>query len=344
MFDKKTVFIIGAGAGVEITMPVGSQLSHTIADKTYIQHKDFGAELKTGDYAISNALKRITKARELNYNVWRAEACAIREGIFETRSIDAYLNTHKHNEVVKIAGKLAIVQSILEAEKDCDLYRENGNWRNNGKVASSWFPELFYIMQDGVGKADDIRKIFSNLAFITFNYDRCLEHYLYHTIMGLYRLNEQDASEVMASLEIYRPYGQVGSLNWERRGKTKVAFGDKSYGAIEDLAEEIKTFNEQIEDQVILQNIRGAINTAARIVFLGFHYHKQNMDLMTVADDAKAVRPAVVANAYDRSVPEVSMIEQRIAKMLGEKRPAKSIEPYSNGCKLLFKHYAATWM
>jgi hypothetical protein len=63
MFDKKTVFIIGAGAGVEINMPVGSQLSHTIADKTYIRHKDFGAELKTGDYAVSNALKRITKAR-----------------------------------------------------------------------------------------------------------------------------------------------------------------------------------------------------------------------------------------------------------------------------------------
>ncbi|WGR70202.1 MULTISPECIES: hypothetical protein [unclassified Bradyrhizobium] len=344
MFDKKTVFIIGAGAGVEINMPVGTQLSHTIADKTYIRHKDFGAELQTGDYAVSNALKRITKARGLDYNAWRAEACAIREGIFETRSIDAYLNTHKENEAVKIAGKLAIVQSILEAEKDCDLFRDNGNWRNNSKVASSWFPELFYIMQDGVGRADDIRKIFSSLTFITFNYDRCLEHYLYHTIMGLYRLDEREAAEIMASLEIFRPYGQVGSLNWEQKGRTKVAFGGSDYREIEALAEEIKTFNEQIEDQVILQHIRGTINAAERIVFLGFHYHKQNMDLMTVSDIAVAPRPAVIANSFDRSGPEVSMIEQRIAKMLGEKRPAKSIEPYSNGCKSLFKHYAATWM
>ena len=287
MFDKKTVFIIGAGAGVEINMPVGSQLGRTIADKTYIRHKDYGAELTSGDYAVSNALKRITRARGLDYNAWRAEACAIREGIFETRSIDAYLNTHKDNEAVKIAGKLAIVQSILEAEKECDLHRESrGDWRDGSKVASSWLPELFYIMQDGVGKTDDIRKIFSNLAFITFNYDRCLEHYLYYTIMGLYRLNEQDAADIMASLEIYRPYGQVGSLDWERKGKTKVAFGGKAYEAIEELAEEIKTFNEQIEDQVILQKIRGTINTAARIVFLGFHYHKQNMDLMAVSDTA----------------------------------------------------------
>jgi hypothetical protein len=244
---------------------------------------------------------------------------------------------------VNIAGKLAIVQSILEAETDCDLYRENGNWKNNGKVANSWFPELFYIMQDGVGRADDIRKIFSNVSFITFNYDRCLEHYLYYTIMGLYRLGEQEAAEIMASLDIYRPYGQVGSLNWERKGMTKVAFGGRDYGAIEVLAEEIKTFNERIEDQVILQNIRGTINKAERIVFLGFHYHKQNMDLLTITDDLGAVQPAVIANAFDRSGPEVSMIQDRISKMLGE-RQARSIEPYADGCKSLFKHYGATWM
>ncbi|UFW88959.1 hypothetical protein BjapCC829_10840 [Bradyrhizobium barranii] len=88
MFDKKTVFIIGAGAGVEIDMPVGSQLSHTIANKTYIRHKDYSSELITGDYAVSNALMRITRARGLDYNAWRAEASMIREGIFETRSID----------------------------------------------------------------------------------------------------------------------------------------------------------------------------------------------------------------------------------------------------------------
>lgn len=344
MFDKKTVFIIGAGAGVEINMPVGSQLSHTIADKTYIRHKDYGAELKTGDYAVSNALKRITKARGLDYNDWRAEACAIRDGIFETRSIDAYLNTHKDNEAVKIAGKLAIVQSILEAEKGSALYRVNDQWQDSGKVSSSWFPELFYIMQDGVGKSDDIRKIFSNVAFITFNYDRCLETYLYHTIMGLYRLNEQDAAEIMAALEIYRPYGQVGSLSWERKATTKVSFGGKEHAAIEALADEIKTFNEQIEDEVILQKIRGAVNLATRIVFLGFHFHKQNMDLMTVSDDVNAIRPTVIANTFDRSPPEIRMIEQRIARMLGEKRPPKSVDPYSDGCKSLFKHFAATWM
>jgi len=344
MFDKRTVFIIGAGAGVEINMPVGSELSQTIADKTYIRHKDFGSALITGDYAVSNALKRIAKARGLDYNAVRTEACAIRDGIFETRSIDAYLNTHKDNEAVKIAGKLAIVQSILEVENSCDLYRTNGNWRNSAKVAGSWLPELFYVMQDGVGKADDIRKIFSNLAFITFNYDRCLEHYLFYTAMRLYRLNEGEAAEIMAALSIYRPYGQVGSLNWERKGKTKVAFGVKDYGAIEDLADGIKTFNEQIEDQAILQNIQQAISTARRIVFLGFHYHKQNMELMTVTGDANTSRPAVIANAFDRSDPEVSMIQMRIAKMLGEKKAAASILPYREGCKALFKHYASTWM
>ena len=52
----------------------------------------------------------------------------------------------------------------------------------------------------------------------------------------------------------------------------------------------------------------------------------------------------MIANAFDRSGPEIVMIDQRIAKMLDAKRPAKSIEPYAGGCKALFKHFAATWM
>jgi hypothetical protein len=77
MFDKNTVFVIGAGAGAEISMPVGSTLSASIANKTFIRHKDFGPSLLSGDYAISNALKKIAKERGVDYNQWRAEACAI---------------------------------------------------------------------------------------------------------------------------------------------------------------------------------------------------------------------------------------------------------------------------
>jgi hypothetical protein len=344
MFEQNTVFIIGAGAGVEIKMPVGSALSTSIADKTYIRYKDFGLELQTGNAAIANALKRITKERGADFNQWRAEACAIREGIHHTRSIDAYLNTHKDNEAIKVAGKLAIVQSILEAEDDCHVQRSHDHWKDNTEVSQSWLSDLFYIMQDGVGKSDAVQDIFKNVSFVTFNYDRCLEHFLFYSITELYRLDEQAAAEVMSAMKILHPYGQVGSLPWDSKAKRKVGFGVKDYGDIAGLSEEIKTFNEQIKEKELLDAVHATLNEAVRIVFLGFHFHKQNMDLLTVTNESGTVKPHVFATTLDRSGAEQKMITERVTKVTGVNRPPKSIELLGLGCKALFKNYGATWM
>lgn len=158
------------------------------------------------------------------------------------------------------------MQSILEAERDSDLARSrDGQWRDGASVAQSWFADLFYIMQNGVGKADDTRDIFKNVSFITFNYDRCLEHYLHNAVMELYRLDWQSAAEVMQAIRVVHPYGQVGSLEWEQRAQRKVAFGRSNYDDIEGL--EIKTFNEQVSDQHLLGKIHDALNGAERIIF-----------------------------------------------------------------------------
>jgi hypothetical protein len=200
------------------------------------------------------------------------------------------------------------------------------------------------MMQDGVGRSDDIRDIFKNASFITFNYDRCLEHYLFHSIQDLYRLNENDAADVMSALKVLRPYGQVGSLEWQRKAKHRVKFGGKDYDDIGGLSEEIKTFNEQIQDKELLEAVHTTINNANRIVFLGFHFHKQNTDLLTVTNESGTIRPSVFATTKDRSGPEQKMIDERITKITGVNRPPKSIELLSMGCKDLFRTYAATWM
>lgn len=347
MFNKSTIFVIGAGAGAEIKMPMGGALSATIADKTHIKYKDYGHDLQSGDAAIADALKRITSKRGIDFNEWRAEACAIREGIHHTRSIDAYLNTHKENEAIKTAGKLAIVQSILEAEGHSDLARSrDGQWHDSAHVARTWFADLFYIMQDGVGKADDIRDIFKNVSFITFNYDRCLEHYLHNAIRELYRLDWQSAAEIMQAIQIVHPYGQVGSLDWEQQARRKVAFGADKYDDIEGLAEEIKTFNEQVSDEQLLRKIHDGLDGAERIVFLGFHFHKQNMDLMTVTNNENGtVRPVAYATALNRSGPEQEMIRHRISKLTGVNRAPKGIElSVTHGCHAFFQEYGATWL
>ena len=140
MFSIPTVFIIGAGAGKEVGMPVGSELSAEIAKKLDIKHKDGGRELMSGDYEISVALRRITKAKGENYNDWRAAGTMVAAGIRYTRSIDAYLNSHKDNEKIKVCGKLAIAQTILAYERSCALYddpRSSSGFANRAMVERS---------------------------------------------------------------------------------------------------------------------------------------------------------------------------------------------------------------
>lgn len=45
-------------------------------------------------------------------------------------------------------------------------------------------------------------------------------------------------------------------------------------------AEKIKTFTEQVEDEALQRGIGDSIREADRIVFLGFGYHRQNIELL----------------------------------------------------------------
>lgn len=342
MLDQRTLFVVGAGAGQEINMPVGSDLTNAIAAKTNIKYEDFGVKLRSGDPAVAHALRRIAKKRDINFNTWRAEVASIAEGIHYTKSIDAYLSTHKDNEAVKVGAKLAIVQSILEAERECHIYWDHDHWKSADGVRLSWFPAFFHILQDGVDAKGDLSRLFKKLSVISFNYDRCLEHYLFHAMQHLFRVHEGDAAKVIGSLKIFHPYGQVGLLPWDVKSGRKVGFGVKDYGDIEGLAEEIRTFNEQIEEGDRLVEIRNQVAEAERIVFLGFHFHKQNMELLQSQTSSTAPR-IIYATVVKRSGAEVAMIKDRVLKMCANRHPA-GYELLGLGCNVLFEHYGTTWM
>jgi hypothetical protein len=63
MLPRKTLFIVGAGAGAELDMPLGDALSAEIAQKADIRFDDFGAEQISGDAFIMNTLRGIAKNR-----------------------------------------------------------------------------------------------------------------------------------------------------------------------------------------------------------------------------------------------------------------------------------------
>jgi hypothetical protein len=61
-----------------------------------------------------------------------------------------------------------------------------------------------------------VREIFNKIAFIVFNYDRCIEIVLLNALQTDYGIREQEAKCVIGELEIIHPCGviELGRLLW----------------------------------------------------------------------------------------------------------------------------------
>jgi hypothetical protein len=82
-----------------------------------------------------------------------------------------------------------------------------------------------------------------------------------------------------ARLKIIRPYGSIGKLEWQ--GQAGVSFGGNNHlQEASAVIANIRTFTEQIREPDLLSSIGGALDTASLVIFLGFGFHQQNMELL----------------------------------------------------------------
>ena len=157
------------------------------------------------------------------------------------------------------------------------------------------FPKIHENIQ-----LDRIGDIFNNVSFIAFNYDRYIEHYLYQALQNYFGVPASDTAQLMEKLVILHPYGVVGALPWQNT-QTNVSFGGglRNRADIIDIANQIRTFTERLEDDSALLAIRRQVQEAEVIVFLGFGYHALNMQLLS-PDTTSNVKLAF-GTAYDIS-------------------------------------------
>src|ERR1051325_2787720 len=136
----QTVIILGAGASSEVGLPVGDGLKQQIADMLDIRF-DY-SDLKSGDVDIVEAVRiHIKPERDANPH-WQA-ARRIAMAMPQAISIDNFIDAHKGDAKIEICGKLAIVRSILRAEKQCALFRDttrsSGGFQDAARVTPSRF-------------------------------------------------------------------------------------------------------------------------------------------------------------------------------------------------------------
>jgi hypothetical protein len=243
------------------------------------------------------------------------EGCErIRSGLILSSSIDDFVDAHRKDTYIAACGKLAIVSSILEAERKSKLFFERKNVRDSIKfsaIEDTWYVGFYRLLAQQVEK-DELGSLFKNVSIVTFNYDRCIEHFLTHALALNYGLSWEMASKLVEGLPIYRPYGSVGSYF----GSGAVGFGASPNLQVEVVSKNVRTYTERIEDQSGLNKIRAAIDNAKVLVFLGFAFHSNNLRVLG-EENLYSPSKRVFATRMGISDSDLQVVESRLRRLCG---------------------------
>jgi hypothetical protein len=302
MFKRRTLFVLGAGASFEAGLPLGKDLAVKIGQKWIFV-------LRTSAYnqpvrEISHCTGRSPTACVKAEMSFRKPAWLIRDGIGFAQSIDDFLDQHRSNKWVNLYGKAAIAKTILEAEKESRFYFDPFKGQkilDVSSITNTWFVKFMYILGRGV-PTEDVQTIFDNVAFIVFNYDRCLEFFLIHALSRLYSLHQGQAELIVTkNLRIVRPYGMVPGT---------IIFGHTDTDCTR-VIDHIKTYTEQMNAADVINAIAAEVERAQCIVFLGFAYHSQNINLLR---PARRIAPRqIFGTAFGMSEADVEVVSHDLA-------------------------------
>lgn len=344
MEDVKSVFVIGAGASNEIHLPTGNELKKTISG--LLDFKFRFEQCISGDQTIVSALREIVNVEDGGTGSiapYIKEALHIRDALPQAISIDNFIDSQKNNEEMAVCAKLAIVRVILRSEENSKFYIDKLNGVSGidlEQIMNTWYHPFFQILTENCGK-ENLKERFQSIAIIIFNYDRCVEHFLFYALKNYYRIDDEEAAEIVNCISIYHPYGKVGGLPWSGEEFT-MPFGENPNPQdLITLSKGIKTFTEGINpgDGEILE-IQKSIHGTGKLVFLGFAFHKLNMELLRERPAeclAGLYNPKCFGTAFGVSESDKEFISKQLTGLFHYTRTDVSLS--SNKCFDFFNEY-----
>ncbi|MCX7513068.1 hypothetical protein [Frateuria sp. STR12] len=341
--QKSLVLVIGAGASFEAKLPLGSGLKKRISDLLDIRYK---FQRESGDALIDQAFRDLVQqsdGRAGDINPYLHASWRIRDAMPQAISIDNFIDAHRGDSLIERAGKLAIVRSILEAEEKSSLTIDSGNIYNRlnfGVLQATWFNSFFQLLTENC-QFESLAQRFARVGVVCFNYDRCIEHYLFNALQNYYGVTAEAAAQALTHLEIHHPYGTVGRLPW-MGGEQQIAFGvEPSANQLVQLAERIRTFTEGSDiAESDISAVRAVLNGAERIAFLGFAFHRLNLELL-FPPQAMGVPTRVCpvfATGVGISEADAAVVRQELFQLAGL-NPNSTHIALEMPCSKLFEDY-----
>jgi hypothetical protein len=293
MIERRTVFILGAGAHFPYGFPLGAQLIeeilHTLSRKHRNDFRDHLFNVFRNSW-IGNAVKDFHTALDLGGH----------------SSIDSFLVTHADRPGFSDIGLHAVAWQLLPRE-----FRHQWTRKHH---PGDWMSFLFKTMISGCHDSVDDFLEKNQVSFVTFNYDRTLEDFLTTRIAHTYNLSPTDAWKKADKLKIVHVYGSLGEFNPMVIDtlRPQDVRDPLSTSAVKSAAESIRLmYAEREGDNSEVAYAKLLIQGATCVCFLGFGFDADNIAKLQL-NQVCGGKPDVFATRKGEKDGDWSRIEARM--------------------------------
>ncbi len=241
MITKRTVFVLGAGASQPYGFPLGPDLRHKVC---------MGA-LHPGDTLVA-----------MGASPHRVHECRIALARSWASSIDMFIATRGDGDMLV---RQAVALTLCQYENEEALFFA---------TRGDWFRYLWTHLvtsEPGAFPTDLV-------SFITFNYDRSVEHALWNGLEHAY--GKTPANIALRIPTVIHVYGSLGRYPRLPEGSTREFGFQPTKENIVAAAADIKAISQADRDEEHLSEARALLAQAEQIVFLGLAYDEASLALL----------------------------------------------------------------
>jgi len=135
-----------------------------------------------------------------------------------------------------------------------------------------WYRYLFNKME--ARSLDEFRN--NKISFITFNYDRSLEHFIFTSLKHSYGGSDAETAKVLQAIPIVHVYGQLGKYPYIDKDGRHYG-GQLTPAVIGRCVAEIKIAHESAPTGTF-EKAHEVLEQAEKVFFLGFGYYRINLE------------------------------------------------------------------
>ena len=212
-------------------------------------------------------------------------------------SIDEFLGGTPDTRYQEI-GKKLIARALTECESESRLFKRDND--------DDWYSLLLRAIAPS---AEHVAQ--NNLTFVTFNYDRSLEHFLFTALQNRYDWAPEQVAEALSGINIIHVHGCLSRLSWQEGGINEFPYTPEvTADRIRLAAQGIQIIHEASGSTPTFVKAANAISSAKYVFFLGFGYHRLNIERLGF-NKFKEGEKAVMGSSYGMTSHEIVRLRQK---------------------------------